>query len=1083
MSDVNLKPVIRNTVQELPDAKNGAGAATFDLWAVSAGRSPLLPAWGTRARERALRAWDREDYQLLWSGAVAGLLNQWISTEWEIKSDNDDGGTDDIGEAYHELIANAHFGAGYGAFISMTGRDYLRHDIGAFIEIIGAGDPMKPLTGQVIGIAHLDSLRCIPTGDPEYPVIYYATDGKMHRMHRTRVYQLVDMPDGDESYPGVGRCALSRAITVLEREVLMNKYIRVSLDDEPKPGIALASGMNEETRNKAFANYLKEQQRDAKQPWGRTAWLYSLDAKSNPVNVEFKAFAEPPEHFSFREYTELNVNALALALGVDKLDLWELTSAALGSGQQSQIMASKSKGRTYGAFLTALERFFNELLPDTAEFAYNTRDIHDDMETARAAQMYTNVAKVASGMLSIDEQRRYLANQVEGISNAITDTEGNVQRYDDTRDQAKPEDMTNAPEQQAQPGQQPPPQQGAQQQKGYPEYDPNQKRGESGQWVSDGGEMVQPFTETQKAELYRKEHEQRNYILYRDGEIKISDNRGNWIKPTDAEMEKARQLLSADERLAAMRRSSPRPLMRSQTIEGKTYAVAPGTSEHTPYKLIDERGNEVTVGRITTDTNGYVLSRYTKTGRYQSLGRYSIEDGKLVLIPYRLRELTNTKDYDDTRSEFVSRFVALVRAGAADEVTRRRFGFVLRGHLQQLGRQAFRDGLAAGGVQDEMSEEDRAKVALWLKEQSAFVTKFANELYSKGLPESMVVVRAQIWANKSLETMYQAGIASADANGMYMWQLGNTEEHCKTCLACAGQVHRMKTWQRTGLMPKAGTLECGGWQCDCSLARTDSRARGRLSRVPKAAEKEHHVHHQPRDGHGRFVRKGGFDPNQPRDDQGQWTDTYALAQRRAEIPEGVRTFQGEPKDLAAKDKEWADSLSEAERTAINSYQNSARAYNDYLRGDIETIKRNGLDPEVIGERTKLIIDAIERAPSYEGTVWRGIDMQGMTQNAIETYWKNRIGTAMQWDGLSSSSLDPGVGAVFSGSNTGVVFEINGKTGKYIDVISHRRASSPEYEVIFRPGSQFRVIAVRPITIRWENLDVQRLGVFLEEIEQ
>lgn len=698
MSDVNLKPAIRNTVQDLPDVKNGAGGAAFDLWAVSAGRLPLLPAWGTRARERSLRAWDREDYQLLWSSAVAGLLNRWASVQWEIKSDDDTSGENGIGDSYHEILTQAQFGLGWTTFVKMIGREFLRHDIGAFIEIIGAGDPMKPLTGQVIGIAHLDSLRCIPTGDPEYPVIYYAIDGKMHRMHRTRVYQLVDMPDGDESYPGVGRCALSRAITVLEREVLMNQYIRVSLDDEPKPGIALASGMNEETRNKAFANYLKEQQRDAKQPWGRTAWLYSLDAKSNPVTVEFKAFAEPPEKFDFREYTELNVNALALALGVDKLDLWELTSSALGSGQQSAIMASKSKGRTFGAFLVEFERFMNELMPDSLEFAFNTRDSQDDMETARAAQMYTNVAKAASGMLSIDEQRRYLANQVESISNAITDTEGNVQRYDDTRDQAKPEDMTNAPEQQPQPGQQPPPQQGAQQQ------------------------------QEQKA-------------------------------------------------------------------------------------------------------------------------------------------------YDDTRSEFVARFVALVRAGAADEVTRRRFGFVLRGHLQQLGRQAFRDGLAAGGVQDEMSDEDRAKVALWLKEQSAFVTKFANELYSKGLPESMVVIRAQIWANKSLETMYQAGIASADANGMYMWQLGNTEEHCKTCLACAGQVHRMKTWQRTGLMPKAGTLECGGWQCDCSLSRTDSRARGRLSRVPKAAEKEHHAHHQPRDEHGRFVRKGypEFNPGQPRDNSGRWS--------------------------------------------------------------------------------------------------------------------------------------------------------------------------------------------------------------------
>lgn len=670
---IDLKRVEKQSVQSLPDASNGVAPASWDLWNLFPARGPILSPFGTRVRERELRQWDREDYALLWSGAVSGLLNRWSAAQWELKSTDDDGGEDESGDAFHDVLTQAHFGQGWTSFIKMVGRDFLRHDIGAFIEVIGPGPADGPITGAVSGIAHLDSLRCIPSGNPEFPVFYYSTDGKLHKMHRTRVFQIVDMPDGDESYPGVGRCALSRAITILEREVLMNRYIRTSLDDVPKPGIGVIAGMSPETREKAIQAYINDQNRDEKVPFGRTLWLHALDAVANPLKVELLSFSEPPEQFNFKDYTELNVNALALALGVDKLDLWELTSSALGSGQQSQVMASKSKGRTFGAFVTEIERFVNDVLPDTLEFAFNTRDSQDDMDTAKSAQLWSSVSRANADVMNADERRRFLANQVESINDAITDEAGNVTRYNDTSDQTKPEDIAPASDQQQG---QPPPQQG---------QEPAQKA------------------------------------------------------------------------------------------------------------------------------------------------------------------------FSDTRSEFINHFIDLVKAGAADDLTRRRFGIVLRAQLQRLGRQAYKDGLEAGGVVDEMTPDDDSAITDWVKAQSGYVTAFADELYKRGLPESMIAVRARLWANKSLETMYHAGVASADRNGMYEWKLGMTEKHCKTCLALDGQIHRMSTYTRRRLLPKSDKLDCKGYECDCGLHRRNgAKAVGRL---PKSVEKMHHAHHRPRDEHGRFVKE------------------------------------------------------------------------------------------------------------------------------------------------------------------------------------------------------------------------------------
>ncbi len=60
----------------------------------------------------------------------------------------------------------------------------------------------------------------------------------------------------------------------------------------------------------------------------------------------------------------------------------------------------------------------------------------------------------------------------------------------------------------------------------------------------------------------------------------------------------------------------------------------------------------------------------------------------------------------------------------------------------------------------------------------------------------------------------------------YEWFLGNTEEHCSTCLGLQGVVLTTSEWRIIGHRPQGRSLECGGWNCDCQRKKTDKKSIG-----------------------------------------------------------------------------------------------------------------------------------------------------------------------------------------------------------------------------------------------------------------
>ena len=89
-----------------------------------------------------------------------------------------------------------------------------------------------------------------------------------------------------------------------------------------------------------------------------------------------------------------------------------------------------------------------------------------------------------------------------------------------------------------------------------------------------------------------------------------------------------------------------------------------------------------------------------------------------------------------------------------------------------------------------------------------------------------VVTMAGIYALGQVHTPPRLDSSGEITEQAYMWQLGNTVQHCTDCASLDGQIHTAEEWRRAGIMPQSPDLECGGWNCDCRLVPVDEPSIG-----------------------------------------------------------------------------------------------------------------------------------------------------------------------------------------------------------------------------------------------------------------
>ena len=826
-----LRQQEQNSVQEFAPADS---LGSNSIWFVEFDNGSTLPAWGLHNRDRVLRNLYRNPYNWIGQSAVAALVRKVKSTPWQIKA-----GRNNV--AYFQtVLQQAQFTKGWDNFISRLLLDFLTCDYGAYIEVIGRGNPNTAIKGRVVGIAALDSLRCIPTGNNEYPVVYYDKYGKLHRMHHTRVVRMVDMPDGDESRHLAGLSSMSRAAAMIEQQIPMNEYISSTFDTLPPIGIFYNNANLTESQWKDAWTSYKSKLKKGK------AGMLTLNNGDNggELKGEFLRFATTPDGFDYDKYTEIAVNAYAAAFGIDRQDIWPLTGKMAGTGTQSEILHEKAKGMAFGDLLRMLERAINNfILPPNAEFSFEYQDEEKDIQiTHRDNALMDISAKMFAQGFPESVVMRYLANNSETFRDVMTDEDGEIIELPD--DDVKPAS-------------------------GNDDLISTDNTGETAADAPVMDERAKASKEQSEAFAYIPLPNNPD-ILRVQRELKkiFVDDRIEWQSAPTLHITLCYAKLVSDEAIEKMVSLIDLERVEIQPVQGnglEYFETPDGKALHIPilntsvldaiqydiysaflseaYDLSDFSKPElwkphVTLAYIPDDIEINTLELNDQFDWLDAvfiqsneviIGRDDYDPVVILQAPEYVKALRREKAIQATRLDFENRyddFLADIRAG---NLNRRRAGIILRGMLRTFGFRALRDGLEDGGVDPtELDASDEATGNRILSEQSQYVSNFTDTLINgNGISDAVAKQKAAMWFNKSIMPFYDAGLMSADRNGMYEWVLGEAE-HCDDCLRLNGQRHRLKSYLEKNLYPKSSKLACGGFNCACNFAKTTERARGRF---------------------------------------------------------------------------------------------------------------------------------------------------------------------------------------------------------------------------------------------------------------
>jgi len=350
------------------DRTEEAAASEAPLTFVLAGIGDTIPPWGTlgnvHSRDRALSAfWHTEP---ILAGAVTAMCFKMAALDYKWK------GPARKVKRCDMMFRNADFGQGWPMLVSKLTSDILTRDNGGFIELMRRqrNDPNSP----VVGIAHLDSSRCIRTGDVEYPVVYQDKNGKFHRMRWFQVVPLTDMPSPEEAHHGLGFCAVSRVLSAAQYLRAISIYKREKLMGKRVPAILFVQGLRRGAVEQSLKEAMEQQMQEGLTVYTKPVVLASPDA-GMPVDVKLIELAGLPDGYNEDTVMKWYITTLALAFGTDYTEFAPLPGGGLGSSTQTTVMAARSRGKGAGMLTQIIEHAINWMVvPQTVTFEFASSD-------------------------------------------------------------------------------------------------------------------------------------------------------------------------------------------------------------------------------------------------------------------------------------------------------------------------------------------------------------------------------------------------------------------------------------------------------------------------------------------------------------------------------------------------------------------------------------------------------------------------------------------------------------------------------------------------------------------------------------
>lgn len=338
----------------------------------------LLPPWWSTSRDRALSAlWKKSDHL---SSAVYNAQAKLVGIPFQIVASDPSNvehvkTAEDMTEA---LMFQSEFGAGWITAYEKFIEDLLTLDNGAFLEIIGAGNPAGPLVGRPIAVRHLDSHRCTRTGNHEFPVVYYAEDSKRYKLHWTRVISMSQMPSSDYDMNYVGFSAVSRSANIAQTMIDAIIYKQEKMGSRPQNMILLGKGITGEQIMQSLWFAEEEANNESRKRFAKTS---AIGSENPDIDLEVISLNHP-DPFDEEQSITMGMFAIAAAFGMDASELWP-TARGSTNKADSALRRLRSRGKLPAQTAGSLEAQFNmKFLPPYLKMRFDFKDDEEDQQRA-----------------------------------------------------------------------------------------------------------------------------------------------------------------------------------------------------------------------------------------------------------------------------------------------------------------------------------------------------------------------------------------------------------------------------------------------------------------------------------------------------------------------------------------------------------------------------------------------------------------------------------------------------------------------------------------------------------------------------
>lgn len=317
--------------------------------------------------------------------------------------------------------------------------DYLTTNNGHITEIVrqtGAAG------AKVIGLRHLDSLRCFATGDPEWPILYHDLSGKYHLMPYYSIIRIVDSPSPRVELRGLGQCAADRAWDTVIKLAAINTYFREKITGRRNLAIHIVNGITDiQLSNALTASEIEREAGGIDNTPARGFVLYHgsrivTTMKPDPPSLVTIPIAEVPDGFNAMEERLDGYRHYAHAAGIN-VDEFVPRAAGLNSGMSAQVQDEAAEGQGLASWRKAWEHAITyEVMPNRTTFYLTTNDLREQQQRAQVQQTraQTRAAQITSGEITVevarniavdagDLDRSYLSVPDQTAAGSVSDNE------------------------------------------------------------------------------------------------------------------------------------------------------------------------------------------------------------------------------------------------------------------------------------------------------------------------------------------------------------------------------------------------------------------------------------------------------------------------------------------------------------------------------------------------------------------------------------------------------------------------------------------------------------------------------------